>query len=123
MPRILAVDDNDINLFILQDILVDEGFEVHVAANGEDALGIWSKQGPIDLLITDIQMPGMDGYALCKQVKSEKSIQNTFKVLGISGENESALSPRLQEAGFDAFLSKPYKSEQLIHLVRQLLET
>ena len=67
MPRILIVDDNPSNTFVFSSLLEDEGFEVELAANGHEALARIGEQAP-DVVLTDLQMPEMDGNELCRRL-------------------------------------------------------
>ena len=71
-PLILAVDDNPRNLQFLGKLLSDSGYEVGVAQNGRQAVS-FVEQSPPDLILLDIMMPDMDGFEVCRQLKSSIS--------------------------------------------------
>ena len=73
--RILIVDDEILNIEIIHETLVDYGFYLMTAQNGVDAL-IIAREGQPDLILLDIMMPGMDGFAVCAQLKSEPATRN-----------------------------------------------
>ncbi|QGA48444.1 7TM-DISM domain-containing protein [Pseudomonas brassicacearum] len=114
--HILLVDDIEQNSEWLYDLLAGYGFDVSIAANGEDALACLAEQ-PVDLLISDQMMPGMDGWALLRQVRERW--QHLPVML------YSAVPPRRPEddpkdLAFDAVLLKPADSRELLACVQAL---
>ncbi len=71
---VLIVDDNSANLYLLKNLLEEEGIGVVAAENGKDALNK-ARANPPDLIISDILMPVMDGYTLCRQCKLDERLQ------------------------------------------------
>jgi hypothetical protein len=76
--RILNVDDNADNRYLLESLLKASGFEVISAENGRDALEKAQAQPP-DLIVSDILMPVMDGYALCRAWKSDEQLNSCLQ--------------------------------------------
>ena len=74
MIKCLVVDDNRANLYLLENMFEGMGWEVTSAENGKDALDK-ARLNPPDLIVTDILMPVMDGYALCRQWKSDDQLK------------------------------------------------
>lgn len=113
MVKILIVDDNEANLFMTKSILEDKGFTVRTAVNGIDALKK-VEQESIDVVISDILMPIMDGYTLCETLKKDELCKE-IPVLLISS---TFLDPPDYEhgvhAGADAFIRKDQKSSDFI---------
>lgn len=114
--RILFVDDEDLLLTMGQMILSSYGYEVLTANNGKKALGILSgAEKPIDLMITDLVMPGMSGRELMEQVRR------------ISPETRVICSSGFVRAGNaeenDAYLQKPFTSQELLRKVKQILSS
>ncbi|MCQ6257389.1 7TM-DISM domain-containing protein [Pseudomonas sp. Q11] len=114
--HVLLVDDVEQNSEWLYDLLAGYGFDVSMAANGEDALACLAEQ-PIDLLISDQMMPGMDGWELLRQVRGR------WRKLPVM--LYSAVPPRRpqdypQELAFDAVLLKPADSRELLARVKTL---
>ena len=117
--RILVVDDDKSNCRLINRILAGHDYEMEFAYNGEDALDLLSDFEP-DLIILDIAMPGIDGYEVCRRLKSDKKTSEIM-VLLLSGK--SALEERLKgyEVEADDYLIKPYDNEELRAKVRILV--
>jgi two-component system, cell cycle sensor histidine kinase and response regulator CckA len=117
---IMLVEDADALRKLAHSFLADHGFNVIVASNGEEALHVAEKHGrPIDLLVTDVVMPGMNGRALADRLLAK---QPELKVLYISGYTDSFIAGHgvLEEGTF--LLHKPFTEEVLIRKVRDVLD-
>lgn len=114
--RILCVDDESTITDFVSYALQKEGFEADVAANGEDALEMAEKKD-YDLFILDIMLPGMDGYELCRRLRSKTSAP----VLFLSARDTELDKVVGLEIGGDDYLSKPFGLRELIARVRALL--
>ena len=114
--RILCVDDESTITDFVSYALQKEGFEADVAANGEDALEMADKKD-YDLFILDIMLPGMDGYELCRRLRSKTSAP----VLFLSARDTELDKVVGLEIGGDDYLSKPFGLRELIARVRALL--
>lgn len=118
----LLVDDDAIQLALTEELLKQSHVEVVCVSNPFSVLDIL-KNTSFDVIISDIQMPGTDGYHLLKMVR-ESGIPGTDKVpviaLSASVANEHS---HYIEAGFTGFINKPFTAEQLIELLNQLLTT
>ena len=75
MRKVLVVDDNSANLYLLKVLLEKDGLEVITSENGKEALEK-ARRNPPDLIVSDILMPVMDGYALCRKCKSDKKLKS-----------------------------------------------
>src|SRR5690606_27521387 len=117
---IMLVEDEDpVRLFSAR-ALRNKGYKVIEARSGEAAMEILAaEEESIDLLITDVVMPGIDGPTLIRQVRERRP---DIKVLCISGYSEDALRQRIAEETYIAFLSKPFSLKQLAGRVKELLE-
>jgi putative two-component system response regulator len=103
-PVILAVDDTPENLDTVKSILVPD-YIVKAAINGMVALKIAGRKPP-DLILLDIMMPGMDGYEVCRQLKSDNSTAH-IPVIFLSGDQDSSSKARGLELGAADFVTKP----------------
>ncbi len=114
---ILAVDDLPQNLRLLDAVLSPRGYRVLTAASGEEALAMLPTSGA-DLVLLDIVMPGMDGYEVCRRIRSSPGFEFLPVVMiTASGEQEKI---RAIEAGADDFVSKPFDQGELLARVASL---
>lgn len=119
-PRILCVDDDQAILRTLEMLLLPNGYEIVKATNGEEALKKLQEEG-IDLVISDVKMPGMSGFELCRRIKGEVQFQNIPVVLitGLTGKEDRVKGI---EAGAEDFISKPFDAGEVLARVRMLLK-
>lgn len=111
MSKILIVDDNEQNCEILEDLLTTWGHEVYIAEEGTKALTLASKVEP-DVILLDVMMPGMNGFEICKKLKSSQSTLDT-PVIMVTALNEMEDRIRGFNAGADVFLSRPVIYQEL----------
>jgi DNA-binding response OmpR family regulator len=119
MKRILLVEDTAHLAEEIADILRLEGYLVAVANNGLRALERLPESRP-DLIITDLLMPGMDGFELIKQVRSMASLKS-IPIIILSAKTSEADRIRGKEAGADAFVVKPCKTHELLASINSLI--
>lgn len=118
---VLLVDDDPLVRELLRQILSGAGYRVIEAAGGEEARTHAERhEGPIHLLLTDVEMPGMNGRRLADPVMAGR--QET-KVLLMSGHTEDAELRQAIRAGRLPFISKPFRPESLLGRVREALES
>jgi two-component system, cell cycle response regulator DivK len=117
--RILAVDDQEDNRRILRDLLTSVGYEVIEAVTGEEAVTLAEKQRP-DLILMDIQLPGIDGYEATRRIKANPTLRAIPLIVvtsyALSGDDAKAMA-----AGADAYVSKPFSPRALLAKVREHL--
>jgi DNA-binding NtrC family response regulator len=118
---VLVVDDEPHIRSLLKSILQRENYDVLEASNGQEALDLCAAQVPeIELLLTDIVMPVLDGIQLAERVASTYP---NVRVLYMSGKCDiEAVERDIEERGF-GFIRKPFAIDELLHTVRKLLET
>lgn len=119
-PRILCVDDEPQILKLFEGILVPNGYEVVTGNNGEEALEkIRSER--IDLVLSDVSMPKMDGFELCRQIKGDERYRD-IPVVMITGLTAKEERVKGIEAGAEDFISKPIDATEVLARVRMLLK-
>jgi putative two-component system response regulator len=120
LPRILVVDDNVDNAFLMRQLLGSRGYEVVAAANATEAESQMNIHPP-DLVLLDVIMPGKSGYEICHQWKSDPATR-LIPVVMITGLTDREDKIRGIEAGADDFLNKPIFPEELFARVKSLLK-
>jgi len=115
--KILIVDDNKENLYLLESMLKGIGYEVVSAGNGEEALEKLRTES-IDIIVSDVLMPVMDGFKLCKEVKGKDELKNipfVFYTATYKDEIDEKLALKL---GADKYILKPTEPEKLINIIQ-----
>jgi two-component system chemotaxis response regulator CheY len=119
MATILAVDDSASMRQMVCFILQGAGHEVKEAADGEEALGI-AKQGLVDLVISNVNMPNMDGITLISELRKLPTYKYT-PILMLTTETSSDKKDEGRAAGATGWIVKPFHPDQLIETVRKVL--
>ena len=120
IPLVLAVDDSPTVRKLVALTLNSNGFEVITACDGVEALNSLAERLP-DIILSDINMPKLNGYKLCKFVKKHERTR-AIPVVMLSGKDGVFDKMRGKLNGCDDFICKPFESEQLISKVRQVLD-
>lgn len=119
MAKILVVDDKPMNVKLLTDVLTFKGHEVVSAAGGIDGLAMVRSENP-DLVLLDVMMPDMDGYAVCRAIRDD-SATALLPVVMVTALDATRERAKGLEAGADDFLSKPINQPELLARVNSLL--
>ena len=114
---ILVVDDDQAIRTILSSLLSTMGFQVALATNGHEALDLFAKKR-FEFVLTDFQMPGMDGFTLASNIKSSSP---KTPVIMITGSDESVVQERMGKGCVDRVLFKPFKLEDIYETVEVAL--
>jgi signal transduction histidine kinase len=120
MKKVLISDDNSNNRYLLERLLTASGYAVEQAKNGAEALEL-ARNGPPDLIITDLLMPVMDGFELCRRWKSDDLLKNVPFVVYTATYTEPKDEQLVIKLGADKFLIKPQKPEALLEVVQKIL--
>jgi adenylate cyclase len=117
-PKILVVDDVPENVRLLEAVLVPRGYEVVTATDGRAALDLVETEEP-DLILLDVMMPGLDGYAVCSSLRAndDTAVLPVIMVTSSIGQEKT----KAIEAGADDFIPKPFNHDELLTRVRSLL--
>jgi len=118
MNTILVVDDEPNYLVVLSELLKEEGFEVFTAESGEEGLKV-ARENDLDLVITDMRMPGMDGLQLLKSVKS---LNQHLPVIMVTAFGEVEKAVVAMKAGAYNYLAKPFSNDELLVNIRKAIE-
>jgi two-component system cell cycle response regulator DivK len=117
--RILVIEDQEDNRWILRKLLTSAGYNVIEAATGDEGVAKAESELP-DLIVMDVQLPGIDGYEATRRIKGQLALRHIPIVIvtsyALSGDEEKAW-----EAGCDAYLAKPYNQHDLLARVREYL--
>jgi two-component system KDP operon response regulator KdpE len=114
--RILVVDDEELVLRSLRRILIASGYEALVAASGTQGLDL-ARKAPPDLVLLDLSMPGMDGLALCRELRQWSSAP----IIVVSARTEERFKIHALDLGADDYLTKPFGTEELLARIRACL--
>jgi two-component system chemotaxis response regulator CheY len=118
--RILTIDDSKTMRDMLMLTLADAGFEVIQAVDGQDGLNVLGKQmSPVDVIITDLNMPRMDGYEVIRQLRRDPNHKST-PVLVLTTESDSDKKNLAREAGATGWMVKPFDPDRLLATVRKV---
>jgi DNA-binding response OmpR family regulator len=118
--RVLLADDDPGLRRLIGTTLGTENFDLLQAVDGEEALRIARQQHP-ELVLLDVNMPKLDGFEVCRHLKSEPETSG-IKVVMLTARNADADRARGREAGADEYFSKPFSPVQLLNKVYALLE-
>jgi two-component system cell cycle response regulator DivK len=117
--RILVVEDHEDNRQILRDLLGNAGYDMVEAETGEDGLASAAAQRP-DLILMDIQLPGIDGYETTRRLKADPALR-TVPIIVVTSYALSGDDIKAHQAGCDAYVTKPYSPRQLLAKIREYL--
>ena len=112
LANILVVDDTKANLRLLVEILAQRGYQVRPAANGARALAA-AQADPPDLILLDIMMPDIDGYAVCEQLKADEQTQD-IPIIFLSALNEVLDKVKAFAIGGVDYITKPFQVEEVL---------
>ncbi|GGD23508.1 MULTISPECIES: response regulator transcription factor [Flavobacterium] len=119
MKKILLVDDEPNIIMSLEYTFKKNNFEVFIARDGQEALDILKTEQP-DLIILDIMMPNVDGYATIEAVKKDEKL-NACKVIFLSAKNKESDIEKGMKLGANAYMTKPFSIKKLVEQVNVLL--
>ena len=116
---ILVVEDHEDNRRIMRDLLMSSGYEVIEAVTGEEGVTAAETYRP-DLILMDVQLPGLNGYEATRRIKANPDLQSIPIIVvtsyALSGDDVKAF-----EAGCDAYVTKPYSPRELLARIRKFL--
>ena len=120
IKKVLVVDDDPYILMSLEFLMKKNGYDVMIARNGTEALELIEKQIPA-LLLLDIMMPDVDGYEICRQVKSSEKLK-AIKVVFLSAKTKEADIQKGYDLGAALYVKKPFSTRELVKQINDLLK-
>lgn len=120
MPKILIVDDSDVVRKELREVLESESYEVIEGVDGQDGLDIAKSHEDIDLVITDYNMPNMDGVTMVEHIKQIPSYADKHALM-LTTEFDPELRSRGKKAGIKTWIVKPLNPDTLKKVLNKLL--
>lgn len=121
MNKILIVDDNPQNLYLLEVLLKTHGYEVEQASNGIEALEK-ARLNPPEMVISDILMPGMDGFSLCRAWKTDERLKNIPFVVYTATYTDPKDEKFALSLGAERFIVKPMEPNDFIVVIREIIQ-
>ncbi len=119
MKKILIVDDEPNIVMALEYTFKKNNYEVFIARDGQEALDIVKLNFP-DLIILDVMMPMVDGYATLEQIRNDANLKHT-KVIFLSAKNKESDIQKGMALGADAYLTKPFSIKKVVEQLVELL--
>ena len=117
--RILVVEDHEDNRQILRDLLASADFKMIEAWDGEAALKVAAAERP-DLILMDIQLPGIDGYEVTRRIKADPNLQS-IPIIAVTSYALSGDEEKARAAGCNGYVAKPYSPRKLLETIREYL--
>jgi CheY-like chemotaxis protein len=118
--RVLVVEDNDMNMQLVEYLLEEGGYQIVKAASGEDALSIARGGEPVDLILMDIHLPGIDGLSVVREMKTDERTK-AIPILALTAHAMRGDRDRFLEAGCDGYISKPIDVKTFLTSIRSYL--
>jgi two-component system cell cycle response regulator DivK len=118
---ILIIEDNDKNLKLVRDVLQFNGYQTAEAITAEDGLVLARSQHPA-LVLLDIQLPGMDGFAALRELRADPITKST-PVIAVTASAMERDREKILEAGFDGYMTKPIQVKEFSKEIRTMLDT
>lgn len=119
IKRILVVEDQEDNRKIVRDLLSSASYEVIEAATGDEGVAVATAETP-DLILMDIQLPGIDGYEAARRIKSNKALRH-IPIIAVTSYAMSGDEGKAIEAGCDAYFAKPFSPRKLLEKIREFV--
>lgn len=120
--KILVVDDELEILELTKIRLSDKNYEVFTASDGPDAIDLCKNTRP-DLVLLDIALPNLDGYAVASELRKNKDMEKTRIIFVTAKElDPGSISKRIEELDCSGYLMKPFNAEELLDKIKQVLK-
>jgi two-component system cell cycle response regulator DivK len=117
--RILVIEDQEDNRQIVRDLMTASGYELIEATTGEEGIAAAARERP-DLILMDIQLPGIDGYEVTRRIKANPQLK-TIPIIAVTSYALSGDDKKAFAAGCDGYVTKPYSPRLLLAKIREYL--
>jgi two-component system cell cycle response regulator DivK len=117
--RILVIEDQEDNRQIVRDLMAASGYELIEATTGEEGIEAAARETP-DLILMDIQLPGIDGYEVTRRIKANPQLK-TIPIIAVTSYALSGDDKKAFAAGCDGYVTKPYSPRLLLAKIREYL--
>ena len=121
MKRVLVVEDNEMNMQLVEFLLEEGGYQIVKAASGEEALALARRGAPVDLILMDIHLPGVDGLSVVQELKRDERTRNV-PILALTAHAMRGDEERALQAGCDGYLAKPISPKKVVEEVKRYLK-
>ena len=118
--KILIADDEPNILISLEFLMKREGYEVHVARDGDEAMAVLRRERPA-LVLLDVMMPKKTGFEVCQALRADDSLKDV-RVLMLTAKGRDTDIAKGLGVGADAYMTKPFSTKELVQKVREMLE-
>jgi DNA-binding response OmpR family regulator len=119
-PKILIADDSATVRHLINEFLDGEGYKIVTTSDSANVVDLIDEINP-DLVISDIMMPGMDGYTFLRHIRKEKT-RESLPVIMMSTKKKETMEDLFVSYGISGYLQKPFEKEQLVALIKKALE-
>ena len=120
MSTVLIIEDNDKNMKLARDVLQAKGYQTLEAVTGEEGVRLVKQKKP-DLVLMDIQLPGINGIEAFRQIRGDANTRG-IPVVALTASVTPTDRSAIAAAGFDAFLGKPINLKEFLDTVKRLVE-
>ena len=120
VARVLVVEDNDMNMQLVEYLLEEGGYQIVKAASGEEALSVARGEDPVDLILMDIHLPGIDGLSVVREMKADART-SAIPILALTAHAMRGDKDRFLDAGCDGYISKPIDVKTFLTSIRSYL--
>ena len=117
--KVMVVDDSPTELKLMSAPFLSQGYELITAVDGEEALKKVASEKP-DLIVLDVVMPKLNGFKVCRQIKSSSKFKNV-KIILLTSKNQESDKFWGEKQGADAYMTKPFDGNELLATAKRLL--
>jgi CheY-like chemotaxis protein len=120
VKRVLVVEDNEMNMQLVEFLLEEGGYEIVKAASGEEAMAVARGGQPVDLILMDIHLPGVDGLSVVQELKKDART-SSIPILALTAHAMRGDKDRFLQAGCDGYISKPIDVKTFLSSIEAFL--